>query len=143
MKSIGDVGVDEIKSTVAYVKEKEKQAQIVGPLTRRTNDGINLKLLKQIDVQVGNRSDIITGCTMLDNGKVVFSKFNESNEIAYATLNDSNGNYIRNIRGLSFYGESYCDITSIDINTIAVSVWSCITIVNIDTKNVLHEIEND
>jgi hypothetical protein len=29
MKSIGDVGVDDIKSDVAYVKEKEKQAQIV------------------------------------------------------------------------------------------------------------------
>ena len=54
MKSIGDVGVDDIKSDVAYVKEKEKQAQIVGPLTRRTNDRINLKLLKEIDVKVGN-----------------------------------------------------------------------------------------
>jgi hypothetical protein len=32
MKSIGDVGVDDIKSDVAYVKEKEKQSQIVGPL---------------------------------------------------------------------------------------------------------------
>ena len=42
MKSIGDVGVDDIKSDVAYVKEKEKQAQIVGLLTRRTNDRINL-----------------------------------------------------------------------------------------------------
>jgi hypothetical protein len=41
MKSIGDVGVDDIKSDVAYVKEKEKQAQIVGPLTRRKNDIIN------------------------------------------------------------------------------------------------------
>jgi hypothetical protein len=35
MKSIGDVGVDDIKSDVAYVKGKEKQAQIVGPLTKR------------------------------------------------------------------------------------------------------------
>jgi hypothetical protein len=50
-----------IKSDVAYVKEKEKQAQIVGPLTRRTNDIINLKLLKEIDVKVGNPSNIITG----------------------------------------------------------------------------------
>jgi hypothetical protein len=41
MKSIGDVGVDDIKSDVAYVKEKEKQAHMVGPLTRRTNDKIN------------------------------------------------------------------------------------------------------
>jgi hypothetical protein len=36
MKSIGDIRVDDIKSDVAYVKEKEKQAQIVEPLTRRT-----------------------------------------------------------------------------------------------------------
>jgi hypothetical protein len=32
---MGDVGVDDIKSDVVYVKEKEKQAQIVGQLTRR------------------------------------------------------------------------------------------------------------
>jgi hypothetical protein len=49
MKSIGDVSVDDIKSDVAYIKEKEKQAQIVGPLTRRTNDRINLKFLTEID----------------------------------------------------------------------------------------------
>jgi hypothetical protein len=41
MKSIGDVGVDDITCDVAYVKEKEKQAQIVGPPTRRTNDRIS------------------------------------------------------------------------------------------------------
>jgi hypothetical protein len=29
MKSIGDVGVDDIKSDVAYVKEKEKPSYIV------------------------------------------------------------------------------------------------------------------
>ena len=76
MRSIGDVGVDDIKSDVAYVKEKEKQAQIVGPLTGRTNDIINLKLLKEIDVKVGNPFNIITGCTILDNGKILFSEYN-------------------------------------------------------------------
>jgi hypothetical protein len=49
MQSIGDVGVGDIKGDVAYRKEKEKQAQIVGPLARRTHDRINLKLLKEID----------------------------------------------------------------------------------------------
>jgi hypothetical protein len=51
---------DDITCDVAYVKEKEKQAQIVGPPTRRTNDRINLKLLKEIDVKVGNPSLIYT-----------------------------------------------------------------------------------
>jgi hypothetical protein len=54
MKSIGDIVVDDIKSDVAYVKEREKQAQIIGPLTRRTHDRMNLKLLQEIDVTIGN-----------------------------------------------------------------------------------------
>jgi uncharacterized protein (UPF0305 family) len=45
------VGVDDIKSDVAYVKEREKQAQIVGPLTRSTTDRINLIRLKEFDVK--------------------------------------------------------------------------------------------
>ena len=42
MKSIGDVGVDDIKSDVIYVKEKDNQSQTVGPLARRTSDDIIL-----------------------------------------------------------------------------------------------------
>jgi hypothetical protein len=101
MKSIGDVGVDDIKSDVAYVKEKEKQAQIVGPLTRRTNDKINLKLLKEIDVKVGNPSNIITGCTILDNGNVLFSEYNFHEFTDRVTLNDGNGNHIRTVQELN------------------------------------------
>jgi ribosomal protein L21 len=40
MKSIGDVSVDDIKSDVAYVKEKEKQAQIVVPVTKRRKKNV-------------------------------------------------------------------------------------------------------
>jgi hypothetical protein len=146
MKSIGDVGVDVIKSDVDYVKEKKKQAQIVGPLMRRTNDRINLKLLKEIDVKVGDPANIITGCTILDNGRVLFSEYNEDNCTDRVTLNDSNGNFLRivqalgcdSVRFLTFY-----DITSIDTNTIAVSTSTCIHIVNIDTHKILHKIKND
>jgi hypothetical protein len=70
------------------------------PLSRRTNDIINLKLLKEIDVKVGNPSNIITGCTISDNGKVLFSEYNKSIYIDRVTLNDSNGNYIRTVQPL-------------------------------------------
>jgi hypothetical protein len=103
MKSIGDVGVDDIKCDVAYVKEKEKQAQIIGPLTRRTKFRINLKLLKEIDVKVGNPSNIITGCTILDNGKVLFSEYNKYIYIDRVTLNDSEGNLIRIVLKSTYY----------------------------------------
>jgi hypothetical protein len=142
MNSIGDVGVEDIKSDVAYVKEKEKQAQIVGPLTTRTNARINLKLLKEIDVKVENPSSIIIGCTILDNGKVLFCEFNSTEFIDRVTLNDSNGNFIRTVQGLSPHDVSFFDITSIDTNTIAVSTGTCISIVNIDPQSILHKIEN-
>jgi hypothetical protein len=76
MKSIGDVGVDDIKSDVAYVKGEEKQSQIVGPLAERTNDRTSLKLLTEIDVKLRDRSNIITGCIFLDNEKVLDITFN-------------------------------------------------------------------
>jgi hypothetical protein len=63
----------------------------------KPNDGINLKLLKEIDEKVGDRNNIITGCTILDNEKVLFSEFNESKFTDRVTLNDSNVNYIRTI----------------------------------------------
>ena len=139
MKSIGDVGVDDTKSDVAYVKGKEKQAQIVGPLTKRRKK----KLLKEIDVKVGYRSNIITGCTILDNGKILFSAYNGGQYTYRVSLNDSNGNFISTVEALTPFEGSFYDITIIDTNTIAVSVCACISIVNIDTQNVLHEIEND
>jgi hypothetical protein len=143
MKSIGDVGVDDIKSDVAYVKEKEKQAQIVGPLTRRTNDIINLKLLKEIDVKVGNPSNIITGCTILDNGKVLFSEYNANKCTDRVTLNDSEGKCLAIVQLSNPYVGSFYDITSIDTNTIAVSTSKRISIVNIDTYTILQTITNN
>jgi hypothetical protein len=137
MKSIGDVGVDDIKSDVAYVKEKEKQAQIVGE---------EEKTFKEIDMKVGYRSNIITGCTILDNGKVLFSEYSIYNETDYTdrmTLNDSDGNYIRTVQESNAYIGSLYDITSIDTNTIAVSTRRGICIVNIDTHKILHSIKND
>ena len=143
MKSIADVGVDDITIDVAYRKEKEKQAQIIGPLTRRTHDGINLKLLKEIDEKVGDRNNIIIGCTILDNVKVLFSEYNESKFTDRVTLNDSNVNYIRTIYPLDNSQVSLYDVTGIDTNTKAVSTGTCISIINIDTHNILHKIQSN
>jgi hypothetical protein len=142
MKSIGDIVVDDIKSDVAYVKENEKQAQIIELLTSRTKDRMNLKLLQEIDITVGDPSNIISGCTILDNGKVLFSEYNLNEYIDRATLNDSNGNFIRTVQVVDSADGPFHDITSIDKNTIAVYIGSYISIVNIDTQNMLRKFEN-
>jgi hypothetical protein len=58
------------------------------------------------------------------------------------SLNDRNGNYIRTVRALDTYYEPYNDITSIDANTIAVSIGSCISIITINTHKIVQKIKN-
>jgi hypothetical protein len=141
MKSIGDVGVDDIKSDVAYVKEKEKQAQIVGPLARRTSDDIILTFLKEIKVRTGNLSNKLTGCSILDNGEILFSEYNLHTTTHRVTLNDSRGNFIRDVTELNPDEGPFYDLTSIETKTAAVSTGTCINIVNIDTHKG-HTFEN-
>ena len=59
------------------------------------------------------------------------------------TLNDSNGNYIRTIHPLHRSQESFYDVTGIDTNTIGVSIGTGISIINIDTHNILHKIQSN
>ena len=143
MKSLGDVGVDDITSDVAYVKEKEKQAQIVEPLTKKTKDDIILNFLKEINVRTGNSSNKLTGCAILDNGNVLFSEYNTTLFTDRVTLNNSNGNFIHIVNAFNRKSGSIYDITSINTNTIAVSTNTCISIVNISTQNIVHKIENN
>ena len=91
---------------------------------------------------VGDPSNITSGCTILDNGKVLFSEYNLNEYINRVTLNDSNGNFIPTVQVVFSADGPFHDITSIDTNTIAVSIGSYISIVNIDTQNMLHKIEN-
>ena len=94
-------------------------------------------------MKVGNRSNIITRCTILDNEKVLFSEYNFHEFIDRVTLNDSNGSHILTVQELNPSEGSFYDITSIDINTIAVSIYICISIVDINTQSILHKITND
>jgi hypothetical protein len=59
------------------------------------------------------------------------------------TLNDINGNFIRTVGALNQNSESIYDITSINTKTIAVSCDNVIVIVNIDSQNIVHTIQND
>ena len=94
-------------------------------------------------MKVRDRSNIITGCTILDNGKVLFSEFNESKFTDRVTLNDSNGNYIHTIHPLDNSQVSFYNVTSIDTNTIAVSTGTCTSIINIETHNILQKIHSN
>jgi hypothetical protein len=145
MKSIGNVGVDDITSDAIYVKEKEKQAQIVGPLPRRTSDHIILNFENEIKVITGNPSNKLTGCSILYNGEILFSEHNLHHNTDRVTLNDSYGNFIRTVWTISRNSGLVYDVTSIDTNTIAVSCDNVIVIVNIDSQNmyIVNTIQNE
>ena len=94
-------------------------------------------------MKVGYRFNIITGCIILDNGKVLFSEYSAGQCTNGVSLNDRNGNYIRTVRALDTYYEPYYDITSIDTNTISVSTRTRIKISNIDTHLIIQNIKNN
>jgi hypothetical protein len=90
-------------------------------------------------VKVGYHSNVITGCIILDNGK----EHNVGRCIDHVTLNDSNGNFIRSVQELKHQRRSFYDVTSIDTNTIALSIGSCVFIVDIYTQSIVHIIKNN
>jgi hypothetical protein len=92
-----------------------------------------LNFRQEIKVRTGNPSNKLTGCSILDNGEILFSEYNLHDNTDRVTLNDSHGNFIRTVLALSPDGGPFFDITSIDTNTVAVSTDTCISIVNIDT----------
>jgi hypothetical protein len=93
-------------------------------------------------LKVGHQSNIKTGCTILDNGNLLFSEYNYTAWTDRVTLNDSDDNYIRTVQKLDNTYVSSFDITSIDTNTIAISTGKCISIDNIDKHELLHKIKN-
>ena len=143
MKSIGDVCVDDFKSDVVYVKQKEKQAQIAEPLASRTSNDISLNFLREIKVRTGSPSNKLTGCSFLDSEDILFSEYNLHDNTDRVTLNDNDGNFIRTVRALTRHRGSVYDITSIDVDTIAVSRDNGIFIVNIDTEKTVGSIQHD
>ena len=94
-------------------------------------------------MRTGNPSNKLTGCSILDNGEILFSEYNFHHNTNRVTFNDSNGNFIRTVRALRRNSGSVYDVTSIDANTIAVSCDNVIVIVNIDSQNIVHTIQND
>ena len=65
-------------------------------------------------MKVGYRSNIITGCTILDNGKILFSAYNGGQYTYRVSLNDSNGNFISTVQAITPFEGSFYDITIID-----------------------------
>jgi hypothetical protein len=94
-------------------------------------------------VKVGDRYNIITGCTILDNGKIIFSEYNKVVYADHVTLNDSNGHFIHTLRELNRHQGSFSDITNIDTSTIGVSICSSISIVNINTHKIVQTVNAD
>ena len=99
--------------------------------------------IEDSDVKVGYRFNIITGCTILDNGKVLFSEYTAGQCTNCVSLNDRHGNYTRTVRALDTYYEPYNDINNIDTNTIAVSTRTCMKISNIDMHLIIQNIKNN
>ncbi|VDI72442.1 Hypothetical predicted protein [Mytilus galloprovincialis] len=136
MTKIGDISVITKPPTITLTMARDKQAQLMLPTIPKKINDINLTLFKTFDISKGNRYLLITGCTIMPSGEMVFIDRSSSNILIY------NENAL-------FECEipiSLCpiDVTCIDENTVAVThnAEPChIEIINIANKTIVKRIK--
>ncbi|XP_052078274.1 uncharacterized protein LOC127716188 [Mytilus californianus] len=110
IQQFGMVHIQKKVCHVTLIRQKDKQAQLVGlerPQIKSVNE-INLKLFQTIDT----KCDFIRGCEILSDGKMVFGN---SSKDSYVVIFDSEGKRLLNT--LKKQGRPCMDITCIDKNT--------------------------
>ncbi|XP_052078275.1 uncharacterized protein LOC127716189 [Mytilus californianus] len=138
IKHFGLVHVQKKTCNVPLIRQKDKQAQLVGlgrPPIKSIND-IKLKLACTIDTTC----NFIRGCEILTDGKIVFSN-SGTNICACVVIFDSYGKHLSNIPVKS--GIMCRDVTCIDNNTTL--AFSCrfdsdIHFIDINKQEVLHKV---
>ncbi|CAC5414595.1 unnamed protein product [Mytilus coruscus] len=128
----GKVSV-KIQKTTEIVLQKEKQGQTLIPAPRITN--INLTKICSLRVSMG-KHEVISGCDMLEDESVLVSV--DSNTFPRIVVMSPN---VSNMKLIPLTGYP-CDITAIENNTVAVTLYlkKEIVIVDIDSSSTLNSI---
>jgi gas vesicle protein len=137
MTTFGSVSIETSPPSVVITTRKDKQAQIMSVIQHSPVKSINdikLVLPTIFDIPEGKGSIYITGSIVCPNGKIIFAE------------NHNRRLIILNVDG-TFHKEIPCslsdpfDVTFLDDTTIAVSAYSGIEIININSTKTERRIE--
>jgi DNA-binding beta-propeller fold protein YncE len=138
IQTFGEVVVESKPCEMYLVRKKDKQAQMmVAELSPPISvDNIQLKLKQKINI----KGNTITGCSLLSDGRMVFSCFN-TNTVSFI---NKEGVELFQIRTGS---DTYNTVFIKDNNSVAVSSGDgdnrCITIIDIESQKVMTTISMD
>ncbi|XP_071153175.1 uncharacterized protein [Mytilus edulis] len=136
MTKIGEISVTTNPPTITLTMDRDKQAQHIVPTTSKTINDINPTLLKKIEVLKGERRNVISGCTIMPSGKMVFV----DNVYNRLLIYNENGLLDSEIP----VSKQPVEVTCIDEKTVAVTHNAQpyhIEIVNIENKKITNKIK--
>ncbi|CAG2248196.1 PLA2G [Mytilus edulis] len=135
IQTFGTIAEKKISTNITYIRQKDKQAQIIGINPKSIHD-IKMKLLRKFDID----SNDIKGCDIFQDKRMVLSNYySRSKEIV---ITDRDG---KQLFELSLQIQAF-DIACMDNNAIAVTsgYWNRgINIIDIESKTVKQNIPTE
>ncbi|XP_063440550.1 uncharacterized protein LOC134721443 [Mytilus trossulus] len=113
MTKIGEMSVIAKPSTISVTTDREKQAQQMIPKIPKTINDIHLTLIQKIEIPKGENRNVITGCTIMPSGKIVFADHSNHRLV----IHNENGLFVCETPVSNWP----IDVTCIDENTVAVT----------------------
>ncbi|XP_063409717.1 uncharacterized protein LOC134692981 [Mytilus trossulus] len=130
IQTFGTVCEKKISTSTNYIRQKDKQAQIIGVINCKSIHNIKMKLIKKFDIDARE----IRGCDIFPDKRMVFSDYDARQK--HIVITDTNG---KQPFKLSLAPSDAFDIVCIDNSTVAVTsgYYGCkLNIVDIKSKTV-------
>ncbi|XP_052065984.1 uncharacterized protein LOC127705679 [Mytilus californianus] len=128
VKTFGEIVKETKPSDIRFVRQRDKQAQLMIPVQAKSIDDLTLTLIQSVNTY----SSEVRGCTMLSDGRMVFTCYMKHG--SYLTVVRPDGTKNFEIKS----GYAY-DVVNLDDNTIAVTsgIYSNnIFLIDVQLKNV-------
>ncbi|XP_071144830.1 E3 ubiquitin-protein ligase TRIM56-like [Mytilus edulis] len=132
IKTFGTIAETKVPTSITYIRQKDKQAQIIG-VNPKSIDDIKMKLIQKFDI---NSKDI-KGCNILSNNRMVFTDYSYRKVIVFT---DTDG---KQLFTSSLFQSHAFDVACIDNNTVAVTSGVSsqgINIIDINSKTIIQNI---
>ncbi|CAC5358240.1 MYH [Mytilus coruscus] len=132
VSAFGQVEPNLTRKTILYLRKENEGQQMQVPLPQSVHE-IKLSNIHSFDIPKGKSKCLITGCAMLEDGRVIFVDSCEVNK--RLVVMNSEGSFIKEKQ----FEDLVMDVTKVDSNTVAVTLVekNSISIVDVNSSEVL------
>lgn len=128
VKTFGKVVKETRPNNIHFLRQKDKPAQLLTPISAKSIDDLTLMLVQSINTYSNN----VKGCTMLPDGRMVCTCYH----LGYAIEVNQNGSKAFEIKTGTAFDVVYTYVVDNDIAVTSGYSSQCISLIDIELKNV-------